>query len=88
MLAIAMAKIIASEKSMTGAEVHGGADHHEDAEDQLEHHLLALALAEHVGPGLEAVIGPGEHGREGEQEGGECQDVAEARDVGGEGAWR
>ena len=38
-----------------------GADDDEDAEQDLEGQLLRLALAEHVGPRLEAVVAPGDH---------------------------
>ena len=49
------------------AKAGGGTDHDEDAEHDLEHQLLGLAFAEQVGPGLEAVIGPADHRREGKQ---------------------
>ena len=77
MFTTAMAKIAASEKSITGPRLCRRPDHHEDAEDHLEHQFLGLALAEEIGPGLEAVIGPCDHRREGKEHHGERQDIGE-----------
>ena len=70
------------------AQAHRRADDDEDAEDELEDQFARAALAEQVGPRLQAVVRPRDHGREGEQHRGDGQHVAEEREVGLEGLGR